>query len=207
MITDRVKGINAWIYRTFKSRDRTVMLTLWKSLVLPHLDYCSQLWSPSKRALMQDLEYLQKAFLKGIQVPPNLHYWEKLKYLNIYSLERRRERYQIIYIWCIIEKLVPNFYYGEGEGGVYAYTNQRLGRKCHLKPVNTNHRNIWKGCLSDTGPRLFNALPRQIRDTTRCSKSSFKNKLDQFLKDVPDQPLLPAYLPFRMGLTRTPSLK
>jgi len=102
------------------------MLTLWKSLVIPHLDYCLQLWSPSKRFLMQDLEGLQKSFLKGVVLPQNLNYWGKLKHLNLYSLERRRERYQIIYTWCIIEGLVPNFNYKDGKGGIYSYMNQQL---------------------------------------------------------------------------------
>ena len=156
------------------------MLTLWKSLVIPHLDYCSQLWSPSKRSLMQDLEKLQKSYLKGIELPQNLNYWEKLKYLNLYSLERRRERYQIIYTWCIIEGLVPNFNYEDGKGGIYSYMNPRLGRKCLLKSVNTKHRNIWKGCLSDSGPRLFNNLPKHLCNKTNCSKLSFKLKFDRF---------------------------
>ena len=75
--------------------------------------------------------------------------------------------------------------------------NLRLGRKCHLKSVNTKHRNIWKGCLSDSGPRLFNILPKNLRNTTNCSKLSFKLKLDRFLQDVPDEPLLQNYLCFR----------
>ena len=37
-----------------------------------------------------------------------------------------------------------------------------------LKSVSTKHRNIWKGCLSDSGPRLFNNLPRNLCDTTNC---------------------------------------
>ena len=38
----------------------------------------------------------------------NLSYWEQLEQLRMYSLERRRERYQIIYTWRILEGLVPN---------------------------------------------------------------------------------------------------
>ena len=63
---EKVKSIIAWIHRTFKTRDCQVMLTLWKSLVLPHIDYCSQLWSPSKRYLIQQLESLQKSYLNRI---------------------------------------------------------------------------------------------------------------------------------------------
>eukprot|EP00111_Clytia_hemisphaerica_P010887 TCONS_00031858-protein len=53
-VIDKVKGISSWIYRTFKLQ--WVMLTLWKTLAVPHTDYCSQLWSPSKRHQMQRLE-------------------------------------------------------------------------------------------------------------------------------------------------------
>ena len=36
--------------RTFRKRSRATMMTIWKSLVQPRLDYCSQLWSPSDQA-------------------------------------------------------------------------------------------------------------------------------------------------------------
>ena len=39
-----------WILRTFSSRDKHTMTTLWKSLVQPHLYYCSQVWAPVNQA-------------------------------------------------------------------------------------------------------------------------------------------------------------
>ena len=187
----KVKNISSWIYRTFKTRDITVMITLWKSLAIPHLDYCSQLWAPSKRYLMQELESLQKSFFNGLSSIRHLNYWEKLKELNIYSLERRRERYRIIYTWCILEGIVPNFNYTQGKGGIYSYINQRLGRKCHLKSFNHGHKTIWKDSLSEEGPRLFNSLPKYLRNICNCSKDTFKKELDHFLQSLPDEPLLP----------------
>ena len=35
-----------------------------------------------------------------------MSYEERLKHLNLYSIQRRRDRYQIIYLWTIIEKFV-----------------------------------------------------------------------------------------------------
>lgn len=35
-------------------------------------------------------------------------YWVVLKYLRLFSLQRRRERYHIIYTWKILEDLIPN---------------------------------------------------------------------------------------------------
>ena len=45
-----------WVLRTFRRRSRTLMLTLWKSLIQSKLDYCSQLWSPSDQASISSLE-------------------------------------------------------------------------------------------------------------------------------------------------------
>ena len=37
-----------------------------------------------------------------------LNYWERLHELKLYSLQRCRERYIIIYIWKITQHMVPN---------------------------------------------------------------------------------------------------
>ena len=39
---DSAKQQSSWVLRTFKTRAEIPMLTLWKSLVLPKLEYCSQ---------------------------------------------------------------------------------------------------------------------------------------------------------------------
>ena len=38
----------------------------------------------------------------------SLNYWERLRELKLYSLQRPRERYIIIYIWKITQHMVPN---------------------------------------------------------------------------------------------------
>ena len=43
-----VKTKIGWVLRTFRTRERQPMLALWKQLILFDLDYCSQLWNPSK---------------------------------------------------------------------------------------------------------------------------------------------------------------
>ena len=95
-VVNKVNNLISWILRTFETRDEKIMLTLWKSLVIPHLDYCSQLWSPIKRGQQQKLELLQKNFLKKVHGSFQLTYWEHLEKFNVYSLERRRECYMII---------------------------------------------------------------------------------------------------------------
>ncbi|MPC12066.1 hypothetical protein E2C01_004744 [Portunus trituberculatus] len=47
--------------------------------------------------------------------------------------------------------------------------------------------------LLHSGPRLFNALPKNVRDTTGCPVSRFKKALDHFLQTLSDEPPVPGY--------------
>ena len=84
------------------------MIPLFKTLVLPILEYCSLLTLPYKKEDINKIEAIQRHFTAKIDGMQNLDYWERLKALNLYSLERRRERYTIIYVWKILEGLVHN---------------------------------------------------------------------------------------------------
>ena len=105
-VVDKMKQKSSWICRTFASRSKMVMTYTWKSLVLPIHDYCCQLWCPHLIKDVQMLEQIQWNFMKKIIGSPS-NYWEALKELNISSLQRRRERYLIFYVWKVLEDLVP----------------------------------------------------------------------------------------------------
>ena len=81
------------------------MLTIWQ---------CSQLWSPASIA---SLESVARHFTSQIDGLNHLDYWDHLKVLKLFSKERRRERYQIIFFWKIAQGL------GGGCGGL---TKRRL---------------------------------------------------------------------------------
>ena len=82
------------------------MITLFKSLLQPHLDYCVQLWFPHKIQDLQKLESIQRSFTSRIEGLSEYDYWTRLKKLNLYSVHRRYERYISIYIWKVLEKLI-----------------------------------------------------------------------------------------------------
>ena len=92
------KNLTGWILRTFISRDKLTMLTLFKALVLSRLDYGSQLWCPHKICQINQIEKNQRTFTKHITGMYDLPYTKRLKMLNPNSLHRRREGYCIIYL-------------------------------------------------------------------------------------------------------------
>ena len=96
MTTETAKQMCGWILRTFLTRETVPMLTLWKCLIRSKLEYCCQLWNPSRKGDIQMLEQVQQNFIRKITGMGQLSYWEQLHALSMYSLERRRERYLII---------------------------------------------------------------------------------------------------------------
>ena len=57
---------------------------------------------------MKKLENVHRSFTHKIVGIRDLTYWGRLRALNLYSLERRRDRYFVVHVWKIVNELVPN---------------------------------------------------------------------------------------------------
>ena len=185
-----------WVLRTFKTRHRTLMMTLWKSLVRSKMDYCCQLWSPNLTGDIQAIEQVQRSYVRKISGMQGMSYWQQLSALSLYSLERRRERYILLYVWRILEGLSPNFCDPE-DGGIKVNWNNRRGRMCVVPAISRQAsaavQRLRGTSFAIRGPKLFNTLPRELRNMTGCSVESFKSQLDKYLRSVPDEPQVPGY--------------
>ena len=115
----------------------------------------------------------------------SLDYWERLSNLGLYSQERRRERYQIIYIWKVSQLLV------KGYSLPFKY-NPRLGRLVEVPLLDSTCpaavKNAHSASLRVKGAKLFNIIPKEIRDLNEVTVETFKANLDQWLNTIPDQP-------------------
>ena len=176
-----------WIFRTFRTRSPSIMLTVWKSMVQSRFDYCSQLWSPSNAAEIQQLEDVQRSFTSRIAGMDELNYRERLARLRIYSQERRRERYATIFLWKVAMGLV--------EGYSLTFTNYgRRGRLCSVKDTPRTApcqvRRARESSLAVKGAKIFNLLPAQIMNITSDKGSVFKTALDKYLARIPDEPTI-----------------
>ena len=73
--------MSGWALRTYGTRDKEHMITIWNPLVRLCLDYCSQLWSPSP-SIFQEIDLLeetQRSFTRQIDGMDGLDYAERLK--------------------------------------------------------------------------------------------------------------------------------
>lgn len=186
-LTETVRKLIGWILRTFLTREAQPMLTLWKSLVIPRVDYCSQLWSPTKKGEILQLEDLQRNYIKKIQEAYGLSYTNALCHFHLYSLQRRRERYCIIYVWKILENLVPNL-----SVHIIVKSSNRKWRSCYIESKTSKApkaiQSLKFTSFRTNGSPLFNQMPEEIRQITQCTTSCFKNQLDNFLSLIPDDP-------------------
>ena len=173
-----------WVIRTFKRRDKYLMLTLWKQLILTDHDYwqlrlLTTMESPQSWWHIQSLEIVQRSFLSKISGMHHLSYWDQLKELRLYSLERRRERYIAIYIWRIHEGSAPNI---RDSHGISFKWHHRRGRVCTVPPIPSSAparvQTIRFASFAVKGPRIFNSLPRSLRNFTGGNVDAFKHRLD-----------------------------
>ena len=195
---DKASQLASWILRTFISRERNVMLTLWKSLVLPRIEYNCPLWNPVKICDIKSLEAVQRTFTSRIAGMNELNYWERLADLGLYSLQRRRERYDALYVWKVIENKVPNISNcSTRKLNITSSIDSRKGRMCVVhSPLKTAACRV-KSMVCNSFPvravKTFNVLPREIRNLTGCDIETFKSALDKFLTCIPDEPATSGY--------------
>ena len=83
------------IKRAFNTRDTGVILNAFKTYVLPHLDYCCQVWSPATKKWSKKIEQVQKRALRLIPSLNGLSYINKLKSLEMLTLENRRNLFDL----------------------------------------------------------------------------------------------------------------
>ena len=67
IMVKRGKRMAGWVLRTFQTRDKDVMLTLFKALIRPFIEYGCQVWNPHNIGEINKLENIQRAFTRRIE--------------------------------------------------------------------------------------------------------------------------------------------
>ena len=177
-----------WVLRTFSIRDKSTMLLLFKTYVRSIVEYCCALWSPHLQCDVILIESIQRSFTAKIAGCSNLSYWDRLKRLNLYSLQRRRERYMVILVLKIFHGAIPN------SVNLVFQHSERRGVTC-VRPLGSSKyssiNTMRFHSFSSTASALYNAVPKNVKSIPTLIQ--FKAELDRFLQTIPDTPPTPGY--------------
>ena len=164
------------------------MLVLYKNFVRSKLEYCCPLWHSRKIGDIQLIESVQRTFTDRISGMERLNYWQRLKKLCLLSLQRRRERFMIFFMWKIIHGKYTN------DLGFQFRYSERRGLSVLIPPLsnaNCKAQSLYDNSFAVLAGKLWNILPAEI--TQMSCFSTFKMNVDSFLSRFPDKPPIQGY--------------
>jgi len=94
------------ILRCFKSRDTTTLCRAFVVYVRPLVEYCSQIWSPSYLSDIYKIERVQRRFTRRLKGMNSLSYGQRLNKLKLETLELRRLKFDLLFVFKILNGLV-----------------------------------------------------------------------------------------------------
>lgn len=186
-IAEAVKTANkklGQLIRAVSYRDRFNFVTLYRSHVRCHLEYCVQAWSPWLKKDIELLEAVQKRAVRCIQGLSGT-YEEKLRQIGLPTLVDRRNRGDMIQTFKIvnqIDNVDPNTWFQFQSdthrplrGNTEIADDGNVRKKLTLKGRHSNTE-LRRNFFSNRVIRPWNELPESLR----CEKSvnAFKNGYD-----------------------------
>ena len=162
------------------------MMLMFNMYIRSKLDYCCLIWSPWQKKDIDKVERIQNNFTSRIEGMTNLNYHERLRKLNLYSLERRRERFMIINAWQQLEGVKENIL-------CFKEVGKGRGRTIKTTRIPNSNKILIFNSIARRMERLFNSMPPYLRDVSGVKTERFKVQLDRWLQTVPDLPRIDDY--------------
>lgn len=176
------------IRHTFHYMDKEIFLMLYKSLVRPHLEYATCVWSPHLKQYMNALENVQRRATRLVPEFRNLNYDARLKELKLPTLMFRRKRADMLQTFKLMHSIDT------------MNLNTRC-QKCNNGMLNLSHNEHTRGHAlkllkpKTTGVRSHFFATRIINDWNKLSSGTvfalsvndFKKGLREDWANDPDQ--------------------
>ncbi len=162
--------------------DMTTSLSLYKSLVLPHLDYCDTVYMCTTVQNLNKLQLIQNGACRTIlKVPKDTHVDDMHQDLGIPTLAQRRQAH--LATECFKSVSIPD------SGLHYMFnpigTNRRVTRLSNNMGMTVPRLNTTQGrkAFRYRGPMCWNGLDNDLK--TSESTATFKSKMmKKIMRDV-----------------------
>ena len=166
------------IKRTFNYIDKEGFAILYRAYIRPHLEYCVQAWCPYLQKDIKCLERVQRRATKLVSCLREKSYEERLEELNLYPLEVRRVRGDIIEVFKILNGL-------EDIDASELFTMSDMTTRGHnmkiFKKRLSKGLNLRRFFFSQRVIDNWNHLPENVVNTKTTNQ--FKNSFDNYLKE------------------------
>ena len=183
-IEEKIKKANQLgiIRSTFKYIDCTILNLLYKTLVRPHLEYASSVWSPHTKKYQEKLEKVQRRATRLVPELKHLSYEERLQMLKLPSLQYRRLRTDLIQLFKMTHGLVEM----DTDTHCMKCNHNTSMLQPSLRPSNRGHPHKYQvhhhpgvrnRFITARALSYWNALSEET--VTAVSINSFKNKLSK----------------------------
>ena len=179
MKVNKANQLVGMLRRTFVYLDKNTFKQLFVSIVRPHLEYGAPIWNPHSKKLITLVENVQRRATKLLPGMENLSYKERLKSLDLPTLQYRRYRGDMIEVY----KLTHELYDERITQGLLSY---RSADSYNLR----GHNYVIRGekCKKDLKKFSFknriinqwNNLPAKLVNASTLNM--FKNGLDKIWK-------------------------
>ena len=176
-VRNKANRVLGFISRSVSNKSAEVLLQLYLALVRPHLDYAVQFWCPYYRMDINSLESVQRRMTKMIPGLRNLPYQDRLKKLNLHSLERRRVRGDMIEVF----KWVKGINKGDIDKVLIISEQDRTRSNGFKLDKFRFRREIGRNWFTNRVVDEWNKLSNFV--VSAGTLESFKRRLDRFMDD------------------------
>lgn len=175
-ITSIVKKANTVLYLVkcaFKDLTPELLLKIYKTYIRPILECASPIWSPY---FVKDIDLIEKVQRRATKIPQalkNMPYEERLSKLGLTTLQKRRERGDLIETYKVISG-----YYSSPVNIFHLSQNTHLRGHSYKLVLERCNKLPRKNFLCNRVHNSWNSLTNDI--VCSANKNLFKNAIDDY---------------------------